>query len=267
MTVPHPTAIVSAHARVHPSASIGPYCVVGPTVELGPHVILEPHVVIQGRTHLAAHNHVFPFACLGGPPQDRGPRTEDASLIIGEGNIIREYVTFNCGTPLGTSQTNVGALGYFMAHSHVGHDCTIGDRVVFANGAAAAGFSTIEDDAQLGGMAGVHQFARVGRLAMVGAGAMVAQDVPPFTLAQGDRARLIGLNQVGLQRAAITPAARGALKQAFRLLFRSGLNRSEAIQQIREEVDDAPEIQHLLTFVLSSTRGICRARSEGPGYA
>ena len=254
----HPTAIVDPGAEIHPGATVGPYCVVGPGVVLEAEVVLGAHVVVQGPTRLGRGTRVFPFASLGTAPQAREYRGEPTRLEVGEGNIIREYVTMNRGTPAGGGVTRVGSRGIFMAHAHVAHDCSVGDEVVLANDVALAGHVCVGDHAVIGGLAAVHQFARVGDHALVGGGAMVAQDVPPYTLAQGDRARLRGLNLVGLRRAGFSPQVIQALRTAYRILFRSKLRRAEAIQQVEEACGHVLEVRRLLTFVRESSRGICR---------
>ncbi len=259
----HPTARISEAARIHPDVQVGPYCVVGPHVVLEPGNVLEAHVVIQGPARLGPGNHVFPFACLGTAPQDRKYSGEATRLEVGEGNIIREYVTMNRGTRAGTGVTRVGNGGMFMAHAHVAHDCVVGNGVVLANGVALAGHVEVGDQAVLGGLAAVHQFARVGTLALVGGGAMVSQDVPPYTVAQGDRARLVGLNLVGLKRAGVAPEVVRVLREAYRVLFRQGLARSEALRRVEELGGDVLEVQRLLAFVRSSRRGVCRSHRAG----
>ncbi len=259
MTGVHPTAIVDPGATVHPSATIGPYCVVGPDVIIEHGVVLVAHVVVEGPTRLGPRNHVFPFASLGTAPQARAYGGESTRLEIGEGNIIREYVTMNRGTAAGQGITRVGRDGIFMAHAHVAHDCTVGDGVVLANNVALAGHVRVEAHAVLGGLCAVHQFARIGTYALVGGGAMVAQDVPPYTLAQGDRARLKGLNLVGLRRAGFAPEVIQALRRAFRLLFRSNLRRADAMARVEETLGGFLEVQQLLEFIRTSARGVCRA--------
>ena len=255
----HPTAIIDPRATIHATATIGPYCVVGPHVTLEEEVVLAAHVVVEGPTRLGARNRVFPFASLGTAPQARDYHGEPTRLEVGEGNIIREYVTMNRGTQAGQGVTRVGRNGIFMAHAHIAHDCTVGDGVVLANSVALAGHVRIDDHAVLGGLAAVHQFARVGTHALVGGGAMVSQDVPPFTLAQGDRARLKGLNLVGLRRAGFPPDVIQALKVAFRWLFRAGLRRADALSRVENAYGDIPEVQTLLEFIQESSRGVCRA--------
>lgn len=255
----HPTAIVHPSAVLGPQVSVGPYCLIGENVEVGAQTRLDAHVVLEGPLRMGMGNRVHSFAVLGGAPQDKSYSGEVTTLHVGDGNIIREYVTMSRGTVRGRAETRVGHRGLFMAHSHVAHDCWVGDHAILSNGVALAGHVTIEDGAILGGMVGVHQFVRIGRLAMVAAGAMVAQDVPPFCLVQGDRARLRGLNRVGLKRAGMDATTLRQLHRAYSLLFRSGLGRQEALEQVRRELASFLELEQLLAFFADSRRGICRA--------
>jgi UDP-N-acetylglucosamine acyltransferase len=237
---------------------IGPYAVIGPHVRIGPRTQVGAHAVIQGRTTLGADNRVFPFASLGGPPQDLKYRGEPSTLEIGNGNTIREYVTMNPGTLDGGMVTRIGRGSLFMANAHVGHDCEVADTVVLANSAALAGHVVVESHAIIGGLAGVHQFTRVGESAICGAGAMVSQDVPPFCMASGDRARLFGLNLVGLKRRGLADDVVRALKRAYRLLFLEGGSREAAIARTRAALGHVPEVARLAAFVEASARGVCR---------
>jgi len=254
----HPTALVAREAELGPRVRIGPYAVIGPQVRIGTRTWVGAHAVIQGRTTLGADNRVFPFASLGQPPQDLKYRGEASRLEIGAGNAIREYVTMNPGTEAGGMVTRVGNGSLFMANAHVGHDCEVGDTVVLANSAALAGHVVVEAHAIIGGLGGVHQFTRVGESAMCGAGAMVSQDVPPFCTASGDRARLYGLNLIGLKRRGFPEITVRALKRAYRALFLSGKPLEAAVARAREAAGDTPEVTQLIAFVEGSARGVCR---------
>jgi UDP-N-acetylglucosamine acyltransferase len=254
----HPTALVAREAELGPRVRIGPYAVIGPQVRIGTRTWVGAHAVIQGRTTLGADNRVFPFASLGQPPQDLKYRGEASRLEIGAGNAIREYVTMNPGTEAGGMVTRVGNGSLFMANAHVGHDCEVGDTVVLANSAALAGHVVVEAHAIIGGLGGVHQFTRVGESAMCGAGAMVSQDVPPFCTASGDRARLYGLNLIGLKRRGFPEITVRALKRAYRALFLSGKPLEAAVARAREAAGDTPEVAQLIAFVEGSARGVCR---------
>jgi UDP-N-acetylglucosamine acyltransferase len=202
---------------------------------------------------------VFSFASVGVQPQDLKYRGEPSRLEMGDGNIVREYVSINPGTSAGGLLTRIGDRCLFMVSAHVAHDCLVGSHVVLANGAALGGHVVVEDYGIVGGLAGVHQYVRLGESSLCAAGAMVSMDVPPFCTAAGDRARLRGLNTVGLRRRGLSAAAISALKQAYRLLFQSGRPRREALVQARTEFGDVPEVDRLLGFVTASRRGVCRA--------
>jgi UDP-N-acetylglucosamine acyltransferase len=254
----HPTAVVARTAELGPGVRVGPYAVIGPQVRIGARTAIGPHAVLAGRTTLGADNRVFAFASLGGPPQDLKYRGEPSTLEIADGNAIREYVTMNPGTADGGMVTRVGSGSLFMANAHVGHDCRVGDTVVVANSAALAGHVVVESHAIIGGLAGVHQFTRVGESAICGAGAMVSQDVPPFCMASGDRARLFGLNLVGLKRRGMPDDVVRSLKRAYRLLFVDGGAREAALARTRERLGHVAEVRQLIAFVEASERGVCR---------
>jgi UDP-N-acetylglucosamine acyltransferase len=254
----HPTAVVAPTAELAPGVRVGPYAVVGPHVRVGAGTRIGPHAVLQGRTTVGARNRIFPSASLGSPPQDLKYRGEASALVIGDDNAIREYVTMNPGTESGGMLTRVGNGSLFMANSHVGHDCHVGDHVVIANSAALAGHVIVEAHAIVGGLAGIHQFTRVGESAMCGAGAMVSQDVPPFCTASGDRARLYGLNLIGLKRRGIPEASVRALKRTYRTLFLEPGTLQEALGRARESLGTVAEVARLLAFVEASERGVCR---------
>lgn len=234
----HPTAVVGAHSRIGPGCRLEAYAVVGPHTELGPHC------------------HVFSFAAVGGPAQDR-KTAPDAPfrLVCGAHNIFREGSTVSRGTEHGGGETRLGDHTLLMAHSHVGHDCRVGHRCTLANGVSLAGHVEVGDGVTLGGHAGVHQFARIGDLAFIAANAMISLDIPPYTLAAGDRARLLGLNRVGLERAGFTPETRAALEAAFRLVFRGVGGRRRAAELLESPV---PEVVNLGRFVVESKRGVTR---------
>jgi len=257
----HPTAIVDAGADLG-NVEVGPYAVIGSGVKLHDGVRVGPHAVLIGNTVVGADCQIHAHAVIGGDPQDLKYAGETSGLEIGERNVFREYVTVNRGTAQGGALTRIGNDNLFMACAHVGHDARIGSHCVLANSVALAGHVTVEDSAVLGGMAGVHQHSRIGRYAMLGAGAMAAQDVPPFSIAQGDRARLFGLNIIGLRRGGFDSDAISALRNAFRELFSKGAPLRIAVEKVRQAHGETGEVQELLTFVESSQRGLCR--SAGP---
>ena len=254
----HPTAIVEPGAQVDPSCEIGPFALVGPHVVLGPRTSVAAHAVVTGHTTLGAGNRVFSFAVIGGVPQDLKYRGEPTRLEVGDGNTFREYVTVNTGTVGGGGVTRIRNGCLLMASSHVGHDCDVGDGAIIANSVALAGHVTVEEHVHLGGLAAVHQFCRIGRLSFVSGLTGVTMDVAPYTMVAGARAELGGLNLVGLQRAGMTEDQVGRVKQAFKVLFRSGLPAAEAVAQLEAELGAHPEIAHLVAFAKSSKRGLTR---------
>ena len=254
----HSTAIVAPGAKLHATAEVGPYAVIGPQVEIGAGTIVGPHAVIEGRTRLGERNKVFHFASVGAPPQDLKYAGEDSALEIGSENLIREFTTLHKGTTGGGGVTRIGNRNLFMAYAHVAHDCQVGNGCVLANAATLGGHVEVGDHVILGGLAAVHQFTRIGKHAFVAGGAMVVMDVPPFCTAQGDRAELAGINSIGLARHGFSEDQIGRVKEAYRILFRSKLPLDEAVERLRTELGDQPEIQELLTFVTTSQRGLTR---------
>ncbi len=255
----HPTAIVDPKADIGEGVEIGPYSIIQEDVVIGEGTRVGPHVFIGRGTRIGKECQIFQFASIGEGPQAMIYKGEKTSLLIGDHNIIRECVTLNRGTVQGGGKTVIGNGNLFMAYSHVGHDCTLGNHVILANSAALAGHILLEDHATIGGLSAVHQFCRVGAYAFVSGMTGIAQDLPPYMLASGNRARLFGLNTVGLKRFKFSETAVKALKRAYRILFRSSLTLEKALNQIREdEISKVPEVQHLLQFIQETKRGICR---------
>jgi UDP-N-acetylglucosamine acyltransferase len=255
----HPTAIVDPKADIGEGVEIGPYSIIQEDVVIGEGTRVGPHVFIGRGTRIGKECQIFQFASIGEGPQAMIYKGEKTSLLIGDHNIIRECVTLNRGTVQGGGNTVIGNGNLFMAYSHVGHDCTLGNHVILANSAALAGHILLEDHATIGGLSAVHQFCRVGAYAFVSGMTGIAQDLPPYMLASGNRARLFGLNTVGLKRFKFSETAVKALKRAYRILFRSSLTLEKALNQIREdEISKVPEVQHLLQFIQETKRGICR---------
>ena len=259
-TAIHPSAVIAPGAELDHGVQVGPYAVVGPQVRIGRDSRIGPHSVIEGRTTLGCENTIFQFASVGAIPQDKKYQGEDSSLTIGDRNTIREFVTLNIGTTGGGMVTRIGNDNLFMVYSHVGHDCQIGNGVILANCATLAGHVILEDYVGVGGLAAIHQFTRIGESAYLGGGAMVSLDVPPYCVAQGDRARLFGLNLIGLKRRGFGEDQLSALKKAYRTFFAEGLTLKEATDRIRQEQAASPEAVHLAEFIASSQRGICRPR-------
>lgn len=215
----HPTALVAQGAVLGAGTTVGAYSIIGPNVKLGRDNVVGPHVVLEGHTTLGDGNTIYQFASVGAPPQDLKYRGEPSELKIGNNNIIRECVTLQPGTQGGGMLTSIGDQNLFMANTHVGHDSHVGSRCVVANGAALAGHVTVADGVIIGGLCGIHQFVRLGSVCMIGAGAMVAQDIPPYCMAQGDRATVQGLNRVGLERNGGTREDLAVLREVYRVVF------------------------------------------------
>jgi UDP-N-acetylglucosamine acyltransferase len=255
----HPTAIVDSKANIGEEVEIGPYSVIEKGVSIGEGTKVGPHVVIREGTQIGKRCQIFQFASVGEAPQYLGFKGEKTLLQIGDQNIIRECVTLHRGTPYGGGKTIIGNNNYLMAYSHVAHDCQIGNDVIISNSVALAGHIVIEDRAIIGGIVAIHQFIRVGTYAIVGGFSGVLLDIPPYVKAQGDRAKLFGLNTVGLKRANFSEKTMKALKKAYRIIFRSGLTLEKAIKTVGEdEISHTPEVQHLLHFIQHSKRGITR---------
>ncbi len=254
----HPTAIVAPGAELADEVEVGPYALIGPHVRIGRGTRVGGHAVIEGRTTIGADNQIFHLASVGAISQDLKYRGEDSELIIGDHNVIREFVTLNTGTAGGGMITRLGDHNLVMNYSHIAHDCRIGSHTIIANGVQLGGHVVIEDYAFAAALVGVHQFVKVGESAILGAGAMVSQDVAPFCNATGDRARLHGLNLVGLKRRGFSPELLRNLKRAYRIMFQSGLKVAAAVARVREEIAPSREIEHFLTFIQASERGVCR---------
>jgi UDP-N-acetylglucosamine acyltransferase len=255
----HPTAIVDPTAEIDESVEIGPYTIVQKNVIIGQGTRIGPHVVIGEGTQIGQRCQIYQFASVGEAPQALAYRGEKTFLILGDQNIVREFVTLNRGTAGGGGKTVIGNQNLFMAYSHVAHDCQLGNQVILANGATLAGHITIEDHAVIGGLSAIHQFCRIGTHAFISGMTGITLDVPPYMLASGSRARLFGLNTVGLKRFHFSEASVKALKKAYRIIFRSGLTLEKAVKQVKEDgISQLPEVQHLLQFIQQSKRGISR---------
>lgn len=263
MATIHPTAIVEAGAQLAPSVKIGPYCVVGGDVTLADGVELVSHVVVSGHTRIGARTRVFPFASLGHPPQDLKYKGERTSLTIGTDSIIREHVTMNPGTAGGGGHTRVGDHGLFMVGVHVAHDCVVGDHVIMANSATLGGHVHVGDYAFLGGISAVHQFVRIGKHAMVGGMTGVEADVIPYGLVMGDRARLSGLNIVGLKRRGFSRDQIHDLRTAYRLLFAQEGTMAERLEDVASLYHHAAAVMDIVNFIRAdSARTICQPKMD-----
>lgn len=252
----HPTALIAPGAEIGRGVEVAPYSVIGPEVKIGDGCRIASHVVIEGRTTLGPENEVFQFASLGAAPQDLKYRGEPSTLVIGAKNKIRECVTLHPGTAAGAMTTVIGNNNLFMANSHVAHDCRVGNNNVFANSVALAGHVTIDNNIILGGMAGIHQFCRVGDYSIVGAGSMVSQDCPPYCIVQGDRASLRGVNVIALERAGMSAEEISAIRKVYRLLFSSVGRLKEKISALPPELTSEPRVKAMIDFIVSSKRGV-----------
>jgi len=255
----HPTAIVDPKAEIGDDVEVGPFTVIEKEAVIGSGTRIRSHVFIGEGTRIGKNCRIYQFASVGEAPQALAYRGEKTYLFMGDQNTIRECVTLNRGTAPGGGKTIIGNNNLFMAYSHVAHDCHLGNQVILANGATLAGHIMIEDHAIVGGLSAIHQFCQIGAHAFVSGLTGVSQDVPPYMLAAGSRAKLFGLNTVGLKRFNFSEKAVRALKKAYRIIFRSSLTLESALKQLREDEDaQVSEIQHLLQFIQQSKRGITR---------
>lgn len=260
MIVVHPTAVVAPGAEIGDDVQVGPYAVISAHARIGAGTRILSHAVIEGHTTIGRGCTIFPFASLGTQTQDLKYRGGTTYVEIGDNTTIRECVTVNSGTADG-EVTRVGARCHIMAYAHVAHGCVVGNEVIMANNASLAGHVFVEEQAVLGGMCGIHQFVRIGRMTMIGGLAKVTQDCPPFMLVDGNPATVRGLNQVALERHHMPAETQAALKKAYRILYRAGLNTSQAVERIRAELSTGIEVDALLRFIESSERGIVRGHT------
>ena len=254
----HPTAIVHPKAEIDADVEIGPYAVVAENVfigagtRIGSHTVIEPHVTIESNCH------IFQYASIGAAPQSLKFKGEKSYVKICRGSIVREFVTIHRGTDFGGKVTEIGEECFLMAYTHIAHDCIIGRKVVMANNATLAGHIHIGDYATIGGLSAIHQFARVGEYAFIGGMTAVPKDVPPYVLASGERARLHGLNAVGLKRHGFSKKSVAELKKAYRIIFRIGLTLTQSLERVKAEVEQVPEVVNFIEFIQSSSRGVTR---------
>lgn len=253
----HPTAIVDAGAEIGAGTVVGPYCIVEAGVVLGPECWLQHHITLCGPMRAGARNKFFAYCSIGQQTQDLKYAGEPTYLEIGDENSFREFVTINRSTSA-SGTTRVGSRGNFLAYSHIGHDCTVGDAVIFSNNGTLAGHVQIGDHAIMGGLTAVHQFCRIGRFAITGGCSKIVQDVPPFMIADGNPASIRGVNLVGLERHGFSPECVKHIKEAFRIIYRSKMNTGQAIQAARREFPSSAEINQILEFIEQSERGIIR---------
>ncbi len=257
----HPTAVVHPKAQLGEGVRVGPGAVIGENVSIGDHTEIGANAVIGGWTTIGKNNRIFPSVSIGLEPQDLKFAGERSYVTIGDNNEFREFVTVSRATGEG-EETRIGNNCLFQACTHVAHNCIVGSNVIMSNCAGLAGHVVVEDRVVIGGLAGVHQFVKIGRNAMVGGMSKVVQDIPPFVIADGQPARVIGLNTVGLSRAGVDEAGKRLLKKAFRILYRSGLSLKEAIEEMEIQLDSTEQVEHMLRFLRNVERGITRLRKD-----
>ncbi|MGP8154619.1 MAG: acyl-ACP--UDP-N-acetylglucosamine O-acyltransferase [Smithella sp.] len=254
----HPTAIISPNAHLEEGVEIGPYSIIGSDVKIGKNTVIGPHTVIDDYAHIGEGNRIFQFCSIGAPPQDLKFSGEKTRVVIGNFNIIREFVTIHRSTTADIGVTIIGNNNLIMAYAHVAHNCKLGNNVIMSNAATLAGHINIEDYAIISGLTGIHQFCRIGEHCMIGGASAVVKDVPPYTIAQGNHAKLFGLNVIGLKRRNFSEKTIKAISDAYRIIFRSKLLLEDAIKKVEAEVEDLPEVNHFVKFIKDSERGVCR---------
>ena len=254
----HPTAIVDPKAELGNDVQVGPYAIIREDVSIGSGSEVGSHAVIEPFVSIGRDCRIFQFASIGATPQSLKFEGEKTYVKIGRGTVIREFVTIHRGTGFGGGITEIGEQNFLMAYTHIAHDCKTGRMVVMANNATLAGHITIGDYATVGGLTAIHQFVKVGDYAFIGGKSAVVKDIPPFVIAAGDRAQLHGMNSVGLKRHGFTQNTINELKKVYRIIFRIGLTRNEALERVKAEVEQIPEVVKFLEFILSSQRGITR---------
>ncbi|MBA4371569.1 MAG: acyl-[acyl-carrier-protein]--UDP-N-acetylglucosamine O-acyltransferase [Thermodesulfovibrio sp.] len=254
----HPTAVVERGAELDTSVEVGPYCIVRKGVSIGKGSRLLSHVVIEGSTMIGEDCVIHPFATIGLPPQDLKYKGENTKLLLGNKNIIREYVSIHRGSVGGDGATVVGNSNFIMAYVHIAHDCRIGSHIIMANSVMLGGHVVIEDHVVIGGIAGIHQYTRVGKYVMVGGLSRITQDVPPFMIVSGVEPKLFGPNSIGLKRHGFTDSEVNDLKKAYKILFRQKNTVGDAIKKIHDEMELTDNLKHLIEFLEKNKRGISR---------
>jgi UDP-N-acetylglucosamine acyltransferase len=254
----HPTAIISPKAEIEEGTFVGPFCIIHDGVHIKRGSKLISNVIIEGNTEIGENCTIHPFTSIGLPPQDLKYKGEPTGVKIGNNNTIREYITLHRASVGGDGQTTLGDNNFLMAYVHIAHDCKIGNSVIMANVATLAGHVVVEDHAYIGGLVAVHQFTRIGAYTMVGGYSGVGQDIPPYMMASGTRAKLFGLNTIGLKRHGFSDSTINELKKAYKILFREKRTLKDAIKKIQENLPYTDEIKHLIDFIQKNKRGICR---------
>ncbi|MEW6410715.1 MAG: acyl-ACP--UDP-N-acetylglucosamine O-acyltransferase [Nitrospirota bacterium] len=254
----HQTAIIDPDAEIVDDVVVGPYTIIGKDVKIGRGTIIGAHVVIDQNVEIGEYCQIFPFACIGTPPQDVKYKGEKTGVKIGDRNVIREFVTIHRASVGGSGLTVIGDDNYLMAYVHIAHDCQLGNHTIFANAATLGGHVKVGDGVVIGGVTAVHQFSSIGSYSMIGGCSGVAQDVPPYVVAVGNRAKLYGLNVIGLKRHGFSEDTIKQLKHVYRTVFQSKLPLKTALKEAREEFSDSYEVNYFLEFIESSQRGVCR---------
>jgi len=254
----HPSAIISSHAEIEEDVVIGPFSIVGEGVHIKKGSKLLSNVILEGDTEIGNNCTIYPFTSIGLPPQDLKYKGEKTGVKIGDNNTIREHITIHRASVSGDGMTTIGDSNFLMAYVHIAHDCKIGSHVIMANVATLAGHVVIEDHTVIGGLVAIHQFTRIGAYAMVGGFSGVGQDIPPYMIASGARAKLFGLNAIGLKRHGFSDQTINELKKAYKILFREKHTLKEAIKKIQEDLPYTDEMKHLIEFIQKNKRGICR---------
>lgn len=254
----HPTAIVSPKAEIDSNVTIGPYAIIGDYVKLHRGVEIGSHSCIEGPTEIGSDTQVFSHVCLGQQPQDLKFKGEETRLLIGERNTFREFSTAHRGTAGGGGITSIGSDNFFMAQTHVAHDCRVGNHTIFANGASLAGHVTVDDYVTIGAYCGVHQFCRIGKHAFLGAFSVVVKDALPYARSVGNHAKCYGPNSIGLKRRGFSDELISQIGHAFKLLLTSKLNTTQALERIKEELGSIPEIAYMINFIETSQRGVVK---------
>lgn len=258
----HPTALIDPKAHLHPTVSVGAYSIIGPSVRIGVDTIIGPHCIIDGETTIGQGNHFYRFCSIGGMPQDKKYAGEPTQLVIGDRNMVREYVTINIGTVQDGGVTRLGSDNWIMAYVHIAHDCQIGSQTILANGVQMGGHVHIGDWAIVGGLAAVHQFGKIGAHSMTGGQSALHMDIPPYVMGSGNPCVPVGINVEGLKRRGFSPESISALRDAYKIIYRRGLSLGDACAEIRVRQQHEPAVAHalqpLLDFVEASARGIIR---------
>jgi len=254
----HPTAIINPDVEIDDETYIGPFCIIRDRVRIKKGTKLISNVIIEGNTEIGENCIIYPFTSIGLPPQDLKYKGEKTGVKIGNDNIIREYITIHRASVGGDGETTIGNKNFLMAYVHIAHNCKIGNSVIMSNVATLAGHVMVEDYAYIGGLVAVHQFTRIGAYTMVGGFSGVGQDIPPYVTASGARAKLFGLNTIGLKRHGFSDSTINELKKAYKILFREKRTLKDAIKKIQEDLPYTDEIKHLIEFIQKNKRGICR---------